>query len=120
MTQTANNPQAPTKAPYRCRCWPTYNRFLATSDDTKRKSIHYGRPSFLRVVGLLRTVHSREEEGFYIMEGEEITLQIGDDKNRGERPATFANMPVGMPHSFKNEEQQNQRRCSSLDRSCWA
>ena len=46
-------------------------------------------------------VHSREEEGFYILEGE-ITFQIG-----GERlvagAGTFANMPVGTPHSFKNE-----------------
>jgi quercetin dioxygenase-like cupin family protein len=46
-------------------------------------------------------VHSREEEGFYILEGE-ITFTI-----KGERvvakAGTFANMPVGTPHSFKNE-----------------
>jgi gentisate 1,2-dioxygenase len=45
-------------------------------------------------------VHSREE-GFYVLEGE-ITFTVN-----GERvvagPGTFANMPVGTPHSFKNE-----------------
>ena len=46
-------------------------------------------------------VHSREEEGFYVLEGE-ITFTIN-----GERVVAtagmFANMPVGTPHSFKNE-----------------
>jgi quercetin dioxygenase-like cupin family protein len=46
-------------------------------------------------------VHSREEEGFYILEGE-ITFQIGDQRNVA-RAGTSANMPVGTPHSFKNE-----------------
>jgi quercetin dioxygenase-like cupin family protein len=49
-------------------------------------------------------VQSREEEGFYILEGE-ITFTI-----KGERvvakAGTFANMPVGTPHSFKNENSQ--------------
>src|SRR5262245_30282644 len=44
-------------------------------------------------------VHSREEESFYILEGE-ITFTIN-----GERivatPGMFANMPVGTAHSFK-------------------
>src|SRR3984885_7310519 len=46
-------------------------------------------------------VHSREEECFYILEGE-ITLQIGDQRIVA-MAGTFANMPVGTPHSFKNE-----------------
>src|SRR4051795_5912232 len=46
-------------------------------------------------------VHSREEEGFYILEGE-ITFQIGDQRIVA-TAGTFANMPVGTPHSFKNE-----------------
>ena len=70
-------------------------RFLATGEDTNGKYAMWeaivppggGPPPH---------VHSREEEGFYILEGE-ITLQIG-----GERlvatPGTFANMPVGTPH----------------------
>ncbi|HVK17301.1 MAG TPA: cupin domain-containing protein [Fimbriiglobus sp.] len=45
--------------------------------------------------------HSREEEGFYVLEGE-ITFTVG-----GERivagPGTFANMPVGSLHSFRND-----------------
>ena len=46
-------------------------------------------------------VHSREEEGFYILEGE-ITFQI-DDERVVATAGMFANMPVGTPHSFKNE-----------------
>ena len=46
-------------------------------------------------------VHSREEEGFYILEGE-ITLQVGEGRIVG-KAGTFANLPVGTPHSFKNE-----------------
>ena len=49
-------------------------------------------------------VHSREEEGFYVLEGE-ITLQVGD-KRLVASAGTFANMPVGTPHSFKNESGQ--------------
>jgi uncharacterized cupin superfamily protein len=45
--------------------------------------------------------HSREEEGFYILEGE-ITFQIGDQRVVA-TAGMFANMPVGTPHSFKNE-----------------
>lgn len=46
-------------------------------------------------------VHSREEEGFYILEGE-ITLII-DGKSLVATAGMFANMPVGTTHSFKNE-----------------
>ena len=46
-------------------------------------------------------VHSREEEGFYVLEGE-ITLQVGD-KRLVAGPGMLANMPVGTLHSFKNE-----------------
>jgi quercetin dioxygenase-like cupin family protein len=75
-------------------------RFLATGDDTDGKYA-----LFEALVGPgggpPPHVHSREEEGFYILEGE-ITFTIN-----GERvvatAGTFANMPVGTPHSFKNE-----------------
>src|SRR4051794_21868890 len=75
-------------------------RFLATGADTNGKYALWealvppggGPPPH---------VHSREEEGFYVLEGE-ITLTVN-----GERivatAGTFANMPVGVPHSFKNE-----------------
>jgi quercetin dioxygenase-like cupin family protein len=52
-------------------------------------------------------VHSREEEGFHILEGE-ITLQAG-----GERivatAGMFVNIPIGLPHSFKNESTEPAR-----------
>ena len=75
-------------------------RFLATGEDTN------GKYALWEAIvppggGPPPHVHSREEEGFYILEGE-ITFQIGD----GRVVATagmFANMPVGTPHSFKNE-----------------
>jgi uncharacterized RmlC-like cupin family protein len=46
-------------------------------------------------------VHSREEEGFYILDGE-ITFQISDERIVASA-GMFANMPVGTAHSFKNE-----------------
>jgi len=46
-------------------------------------------------------VHSREEEGFYVLEGE-ITFTINGEKVVA-TAGMFANMPVGTPHSFKNE-----------------
>ena len=75
-------------------------RFLATGDDTN------GKYALWEAIvpsggGPPPHVHSREEEGFYVLEGE-ITFTIN-----GERVVAtagmFANMPVGTPHSFKNE-----------------
>jgi quercetin dioxygenase-like cupin family protein len=78
-------------------------RFLATGEDTNGKYAMWeaivppggGPPPH---------VHSREEEGFYILEGE-ITFTVN-----GERlvatAGMFANMPVGTPHSFRNESSQ--------------
>src|SRR5215475_7800981 len=75
-------------------------RFLAVGDDTAGKYALWealvppggGPPPH---------VHSREEEGFYVLEGE-ITFTVN-----GERVVataeTFANMPVGSLHTFKNE-----------------
>jgi quercetin dioxygenase-like cupin family protein len=46
-------------------------------------------------------VHSREEESFYVLEGE-ITITINVERFLA--PAgTFANLPVGSLHSFRNE-----------------
>lgn len=75
-------------------------RFLATGEDTNGKYAQWeaivppggGPPPH---------VHSREEEGFYILEGE-ITFRIGDE-TKVATAGMFANMPVGTPHSFKNE-----------------
>jgi quercetin dioxygenase-like cupin family protein len=75
-------------------------RFLTTGDDTNGKYALW--EAFVPPGGGPPPhVHSREEEGFYILEGE-ITFTIS-----GERVVAtagmFANMPVGTPHSFKNE-----------------
>lgn len=86
-------------------------RFLATGEDTNGKYALWealvppggGPPPH---------VHSREEEGFYILEGE-ITLTVN-----GERivatAGMFANMPVGTPHSFKNESSRPARMLISV------
>jgi quercetin dioxygenase-like cupin family protein len=75
-------------------------RFLATGEDTN------GKYALIEAIvgpggGPPPHVHSREEEGFYILEGE-IAFTVN-----GERVVAtagmFANMPVGTPHSFKNE-----------------
>ena len=75
-------------------------RFLATGEDTNSK--------YTLIEALVSPgggppphVHSREEEGFYILEGE-IAFTI-DGKRVVATPGMFANMPVGTPHSFKNE-----------------
>jgi mannose-6-phosphate isomerase-like protein (cupin superfamily) len=75
-------------------------RFLATGADTN------GRYALWEAIvppggGPPLHVHSREEEGFYVLEGE-ITFTVGD-KRLVASAGMFANMPVGTPHSFKNE-----------------
>src|SRR5260370_32207560 len=75
-------------------------RFLATGEDTNGKYAMWD-AVVLPGGGPPRHVHSREEEGFYILEGE-ITLQVGE-KRIVATAGMFANMPVGTPHSFKNE-----------------
>jgi quercetin dioxygenase-like cupin family protein len=75
-------------------------RFLATGDDTNGKYAMWeaivppggGPPPH---------IHSREEEAFYILEGE-ITFTVNGEKVVA-LAGMFANMPVGTPHSFKNE-----------------
>jgi quercetin dioxygenase-like cupin family protein len=57
-------------------------------------------------------VHSREEEGFYILEGE-IALYIGGQRLIAST-GMFANMPVGTPHSFKNESGKPARMLISV------
>ena len=86
-------------------------RFLATGQDTDGKYALWeaivppggGPPSH---------VHSREEEGFYILEGE-ITFQIGD-KTIVATTGMFANMPIGLQHSFKNESGKPARMLISV------
>lgn len=78
-------------------------RFLATAEDTNGKYAMW--EAFVPPGGGPPPhVHSREEESFYILEGE-ITFMIGEERLVA-TAGTFANMPVGTPHSFKNEGQQ--------------
>ena len=74
-------------------------RFLAVGEDTD------GRYATIEAIvppggGPPPHIHSREEESFYILEGE-ITFQIGDDRVVA-TAGMFANMPIGSLHSFKN------------------
>jgi len=86
-------------------------RFLATSEVTNGKYAMWealvppggGPPPH---------VHSREEESFYILEGE-ITFTI-DGKPLVATAGMFANMPVGMPHAFKNESGKPARMLISV------
>ncbi len=86
-------------------------RFLATGEDTDGKYAQ-----FEAIVppggGPPLHVHSREEEGFYVLDGE-IIFHIG-----GERvvatPGMFANAPIGTPHSFKNESDKPARMIITL------
>ena len=57
-------------------------------------------------------VHGREEEGFYVLEGE-IAFQVGEQRLVA-TAGTFINMPVGMPHGFKNESGQPARMLISV------
>lgn len=74
--------------------------FLATGEDTNGKYT-----LFEALVppggGPPPHVHSREEEGFFILDGEIIFTVNGEPVVA--KAGTFANMPVGTPHSFKNE-----------------
>jgi len=86
-------------------------RFLATGAETDGKYA-----LFEAIVGPgggpPPHIHHREEEGFYILEGE-ITFTVN-----GERivatPGMFANMPTGTPHAFKNESDKPARMLVSL------
>ena len=86
-------------------------RFLATGQETN------GKYALWKALvppggGPPPHVHCREEEGFYVLEGE-VTFAVN-----GERvvagPGTFANMPVGTPHSFRNESDRPARMLISV------
>jgi hypothetical protein len=57
-------------------------------------------------------IHSREEEGFSVLEGE-ITFLVGD-KRLVARAGTFGNMPAGTLHTFKNESGKPARMLISV------
>jgi quercetin dioxygenase-like cupin family protein len=85
-------------------------RFLATGADTNGRYATW--EAVVPPGGPPPHVHSREEEGFYVLEGE-ITFTVN-----GERvvatAGTFANMPVGTPHGFRNESDKPARMLISV------
>src|SRR5688500_18267619 len=86
-------------------------RFLATGEDTNGKYALWealvppggGPPPH---------VHSREEEGFYVLEGE-IALYVENERHVV-TPGSFANVPVGSVHAFKNESNRAARMLISV------
>lgn len=74
--------------------------FLATGEDTD------GRYALWETVvypdaGPPLHRHSREEECFYVLEGE-ITFQL-DGERLVAGPGTFVHLPAGVAHGFRNE-----------------
>ncbi len=57
-------------------------------------------------------VHSREEEGFFILEGE-ITFTVNEEKIVA-KAGTFANMPVGHTAHVQNESSQTAKMLISI------
>ncbi len=86
-------------------------RFLATGEETDGKYAMWealvppggGPPPH---------IHSREEESFYILEGE-ITFTVGEEKIVATE-GMFANMPVGSLHSFRNNTDKPARMILSV------
>ena len=86
-------------------------RFLATGEDTD------GRYATWEAIvppgsGPPPHIHSREEESFFVLEGE-ITVQVWDERFVA-TAGTFANMPVGSLHSFKNQTNKKARMIISI------
>jgi quercetin dioxygenase-like cupin family protein len=57
-------------------------------------------------------IHSREDETFYVQEGE-VTFYFGEDRIVG-KPGTFIHMPRGNKHRFKNETDEPAKLLFSL------
>ncbi len=73
---------------------------LAGSEDTN------GRFGLMEIVGRKgleppRHVHRREDEGFYVLEGD-ATFYVGEGTHEA-GPGTFVFLPRGVPHSFTFE-----------------
>jgi quercetin dioxygenase-like cupin family protein len=86
-------------------------RFLATGDDTG------GQYALWEAVvppggGPPPHTHSREQEWFYILDGQ-ITFVV-DNKRVVAGAGTFTNMPIGVQHAFKNETDRPARMLISV------
>ncbi len=78
-------------------------RFLATSEETGGRYSMF-EATVLPNGGPPPHFHRREDETFYVLEGE-ITFQVGDER-RVAKSGTFVHMPIGILHAFKNETSQ--------------
>lgn len=74
-------------------------RFLVTGAETEGKYAQWEATIFPGG-GPPPHVHRREEEGFYILEGE-ITFYAGEEEILA-TAGMFVNMPIGSLHAFKN------------------
>jgi quercetin dioxygenase-like cupin family protein len=77
--------------------------FLTTGEDTN------GRYALWEAIvlpggGPPPHLHRREDEGFYVLEGEVAFYVEGQRQLAG--PGTLLNLPVGVVHAFKNETDQ--------------
>src|SRR5579883_2096558 len=76
------------------------NRFLAVSEDTGGAYAQWE-----AIVppggGPLMHVHSREDESFFVLEGE-VVFQVGETRQVA-AAGTYVNLPIGVPHCFRNE-----------------
>lgn len=57
-------------------------------------------------------IHRREDETFYVLEGE-VAFYSGEERIVG-KPGTFMHMPRGNQHRFKNESDQPAKMLFSL------
>jgi quercetin dioxygenase-like cupin family protein len=86
-------------------------RFLATGEETNGKYALW-EATVAPGSGPPPHTHSREEEGFYVLEGE-MTFLVGDRKVTA-GPGKFVNMPVGTQHCFRNESTKVARMLISV------
>ena len=78
-------------------------RFLATKGDTDGQYALW--EAFVPPGGgPPRHRHSREEEGFYIIEGK-VTVYVDEDEYEA-AAGSFVNLPKGSWHSFRNSSKQ--------------
>ena len=84
--------------------------FLVTGADTKHTSMFDWTIPAGFSTGL--HVHRVQEETFYVLEGE-ITFTVNGERVVA-KAGTFANMPVGTPHSFRNESDRPARMLISV------
>ena len=78
-------------------------RFLAMGEETGGRYSMF-EATVLPGGGPPPHIHRREDETFYVLEGE-ITFQIGNERRVAGR-GTFVHMPIGYQHAFKNETDQ--------------